>query len=71
MDAAGGKPSNGGAEPDWGFVFARLSERFGWTPEQIGELTLPQVNAYMRYLQEMPWPYTVSVVPKEKGRRGR
>lgn len=63
MDCAGG--SQGGRDIDWGAIFARLSERYGFTPAEIGDLTYPQVRAYIDYLGEHPWPYTVSVVPRD------
>ncbi len=29
-------------------MFRSLSEQYGWTPQQIGELTMPQAWMYLR-----------------------
>jgi hypothetical protein len=29
-------------------IYTTLSEKYHWTPMQIGEMTLPQVDLYMR-----------------------
>jgi hypothetical protein len=35
-------------------MFGALSDRFGWTVSQIGELTLDQVDGYTCYMAEHP-----------------
>jgi len=39
---------------DWADVFFRLSDRFGWTTEEIGELTFFQLNAYLQHIGKQP-----------------
>jgi hypothetical protein len=58
-------------------MFARLSERFGWTPDQIAELNSFQIEAYLEWMMENPLPITIAVDPpkemprSKRGRRGR
>ncbi len=33
-------------EDHWWLIFRTLSERYGWTPQQIGELTMNQLLYY-------------------------
>lgn len=35
-------------------MFGCISSRFGWLPNDIGELTVPQLRAYMDYLSKNP-----------------
>lgn len=45
---------------DWALVFYLLSERFGWTPDEIKKLNLEQISDYMR---------TMLKVEKERQRK--
>lgn len=35
-------------------MFAAISDRYGFTPDVIAELTLDQAEAYLHYLSEHP-----------------
>lgn len=35
-------------------MFGVLADRFGWTPAQVGELTLEQVEGYLAYTAKHP-----------------
>jgi hypothetical protein len=55
-------------------MFCRLSERFGWTPEEISELTSFQIEIYLAWMMDNPLPITIAVdppknLPKRRGRR--
>lgn len=43
--ASGGKPTKTESIP-WRTICRALSEKYGWTPEQIGEMTIAQIFAY-------------------------
>ena len=32
---------------DWPVIYRKLSQRYGWTPRQIGELTLNQLRIFL------------------------
>ena len=32
---------------NWPRLFRRLAKEYGWTPEQVGRLTLPQMEALL------------------------
>ncbi len=58
-----GRVSNGQSGDgvwDWRRNFVALSERYGWTPEQIGRLTLYQFYAYSVDAEELAGRKTVS-----------
>ena len=46
-------------------LFGALSDRFHWTPDEIAELTYPQIIGYQRYIEQFPVPYTLPVALKE------
>jgi len=35
-------------------MFGVLADRFGWTPDQVGDMTLDQVEGYLHYIKEHP-----------------
>jgi hypothetical protein len=45
----------------WRTIFRELSQRYGWNPNEIGEMTLAQIFVY--YLQATSPGETVSVEP--------
>lgn len=53
-------------EPDWGELFGALSDRFGWLPAQIAELTYPQLQAYTRYMGSHPARYVYACAPPKR-----
>ena len=52
-DERGNGESGGKPKPiPWRRIFRDLSEAYGWTPDQIGELTLAQVHVYYLRLHD-------------------
>jgi len=39
---------------DYAEMFCLLAERFGWTFQEVGELTLAQAEAALRYCRKHP-----------------
>jgi hypothetical protein len=55
-------------------MFCRLSDRFGWTPEEISELNSFQLEYYFEWLLENPFPIGIHIdppkrMPQKRGRR--
>lgn len=44
--------SAGGAPVAWRGAFRRLSSAYGWTPDEIGALTLGQVTIYLHQVPD-------------------
>jgi hypothetical protein len=40
--------------PNWGELFCAIAERFGWTFDEVQRLTIPQLRAVIRYLNQHP-----------------
>jgi hypothetical protein len=52
-------------------MFARISDRFGWTPEQIGDLNAFQISMYLEWLQDNPIAIVGAVDPPKPGSKRR
>jgi len=38
--------------PDWGIIFFVFAKEFGWTPNEVGRLTITQALAMSHYLAD-------------------
>ncbi len=48
----------------WGQSLCMIAERFGWTFEMVGNLTLLQFLELLRYLGKQPLPRMIAYFPK-------